>query len=419
MDIIRDTKPKKRKRSVVVAAVILGLIAVTFAVQQLPSAAPSIDRAVIWMDTVEQGTLVRQIRGTGTLVPEQAQLISAVTNGRVEEIVLLPGVEVQPGDVILRMSNPDVDLQLLQAQSQLSQARTALLQLQSNLRTQELQQQGAVTQLEAQLASARRDYETNQRLYDTNPALVARSELDRTREEMEQIATRVDLEKQRLAVMRETEQDQLDAQALQVERLAETVEFNRDRLASLVVTAPIAGTLSPLEIPLQVGQWVNSGQQIARIVVPGRLKAEIRISQTQVTEIVVGQPALIDTRTDTIEGTVSRIDPAVRQGSVTIDVSLPSDLPPSARPDLSVDGNVVIDRLPDVLHVARPNFAQANQRASLFRLTADGQYAERVQVLFGASSVNDMEIREGLQAGDIVLLQDMSQWDGYDRVRIR
>lgn len=419
MDIIRDTKPKKRKRSVVVAAVILGLIAVTFAVQQLPSAAPSVDRAVIWMDTVEQGTLVRQIRGTGTLVPEQAQLISAVTNGRVEEIVLLPGVEVQPGDVILRMSNPDVDLQLLQAQSQLSQARTALLQLQSNLRTQELQQQGAVTQLAAQLAAARREYETNQRLYDTNPALVARSELDRTREEMEQLQTRVDLENQRLAVMRETEQDQLDAQALQVERLAETVAFNQDRLASLVVTAPIAGTLSPLEVPLQVGQYVTSGQQIARIVVPGRLKAEIRISQTQVTEIVVGQTAMIDTRTDTIEGQVSRIDPAVRQGSVTIDVSLPADLPPSARPDLSVDGNVVIDRLDDVLHVARPNFAQANQRASLFRLTPDGEYAERVQVLFGASSVNDMEIREGLQAGDIVLLQDMSQWDGYDRVRIR
>lgn len=419
MDIIRDTKPKKRKRSVVVAAVILGLVAVTFAVQRLPSAAPSIDRAVVWMDTVEQGTLVRQIRGTGTLVPEQAQLISAVTNGRVEEISLLPGVSVQPGDVILRMSNPDVNLQLLQTQSQLSQAQSALLQLRSSLRTQGLQQEGALKQLEAQAGVARREYETNQRLYDTNPALVARSVLEQTRGEMEQLEARLDLERERLQVMRDTEGEQLSAQELQVERLRETVEFNQDRLASLVVTAPIAGTLSPLEVPLQVGQYVTSGQQIARIVVPGRLKAEIRITQTQVTEIVVGQTALIDTRSDTIIGQVSRIDPAVRNGSVTIDVSLPSGLPASARPDLSVDGNVVIDQLDDVLHVARPNFAQANQRASLFRLTPDGEYAERVQVLFGASSVNDMEIREGLQAGDIVLLQDMSQWDGYDRVRLR
>lgn len=419
MDIIRDTKPKKRKRSLVIASVILGLIAVTFAVQQLPSAAPTVDRAVVWMDTVEQGTLVRQIRGPGTLVPEQARLITAVTNGRVERIELLPGAEVQPGDVILRMSNPDVDLQLLQAQSQLSQAQSTLMQTRANLRTQRLQQEGAVKQLETQFAAARRAYETNQRLWDTNPALVARSALDQSREEMEQLQTRVDLERERLQVMLDTEDDQIDSQQIQVDRLQETVEFNRDRLASLVVTAPIAGTLSPLEIPLQEGQYVTSGMQIARIVVPGRLKAEIRISQTQAQEIVVGQQALIDTRTDTIMGQVSRIDPAVRQGSVTIDVSLPTDLPASARPDLSVDGNVIIDRLDNVLHISRPSFAQANQRASLFRLTPDGQYAERVQVMFGASSVNDMEVLEGLQVGDIVLLQDMSQWDGYDRVRLR
>jgi multidrug resistance efflux pump len=352
-------------------------------------------------------------------VPEQARLITAVTNGRVERIVLLPGESVQPGDTILQMSNPDVDLQLLQAQSQLSQAQSTLLQTRANLRTQQLQQEGAVAQLGSQLSVARRTYETNQRLYDTNPALVARSALDQSREEMEQLAVRMDLEEQRLAVMMETEDDQIQAQELQVSRLRETVAFNQDRLASLVVRASIGGTLSPLEIPLQEGQYVTSGQQIARIVVPGRLKAEIRISQTQAQEIVVGQDALIDTRTDTIMGKVSRIDPAVRQGTVTIDVSLPNDLPPSARPDLSVDGNVIIDRLENVLHISRPSFAQANQRASLFRLTPDGEYAERVQVLFGASSVNDMEVLEGLQPGDIVLLQDMSQWDGYDRVRLR
>ena len=419
MDIIRDTKPKKRKRSVMIAAGIIGLVAVTFGVQQLPSAAPSVDRAVVWMDTVQQGTLIRQIRGPGTLVPEQARLITAVTNGRVERIVLLPGESVQPGDTILQMSNPDVDLQLLQAQSQLSQAQSTLLQTRANLRTQQLQQEGAVAQLGSQLAVARRTYETNQRLYDTNPALVARSVLDQSREDMEQMDVRMSLERQRLEVMMETEDDQIQAQELQVSRLRETVAFNQDRLASLVVRASIGGTLSPLEIPLQEGQYVTSGMQIARIVVPGRLKAEIRISQTQAQEIVVGQDALIDTRTDTIMGKVSRIDPAVRNGTVTIDVSLPNDLPASARPDLSVDGNVIIDQLENVLHISRPSFAQANQRASLFRLTPDGEYAERIQVLFGASSVNDMEVLEGLQPGDIVLLQDMSQWDGYDRVRLR
>jgi HlyD family secretion protein len=362
---------------------------------------------------------VRQIRGPGTLVPEQARLITALTNGRVERIELLPGAEVAAGDVILRMSNPDVDMQLLQAQTQLSQAQGQLLTLQSNLRTQELQQEGAVATLRSQLAQARRDYQTNVTLFETNPESVARSELERTREVVEEMETRLDLEERRLEVMRDSRDDQIEAQRLQVARLQEQVAFNQDRLASLVVRAPNPGLLSPLETPLQEGQYVLSGQQLARIVVPGRLKAEIRIPQTQVQEIVVGQPALVDTRSDTIEGRVSRIDPAVRQGTVTIDVSLPSDLPPSARPDLSVDGNVIIDRLEDVVYVGRPTFGQANSRVSLFRLTDDGEYAERVTVLLGASSVNEIEIQEGLEPGDVVILSDMSRYDGSDRVRIR
>lgn len=419
MDIIRDTKPKKRKRAVVVASVVVGLIAITLGVRSLPSAAPTVDRAVAWMDTVQRGTMVRMVRGPGTLVPEQARLITAVTNGRVEQIVLLPGAEVQAGDVILEMSNPDVNMQLLQAQTQLSQAQSALMQLRANLETQRLQQRGQVATLRTQLADAERTYLTNKRLFDTDPDLVARAELERSEELLNELRERVGLEEQRLEVMEGTAQEQIDAQELQVERLEEQVAFNRDRLASLVVRAPNGGILSPLEIPLQEGQYVNSGQQLARIVVPGRLKAEVRIPQTQAQEIIVGQVALVDTRTDTIEGRVSRIDPSVRQGSVTIDVRLPDDLPASARPDLSVDGNVVIERLDDVLYVGRPSFGQANQQISLFRVTADGEYAERVRVLIGQTSVNDIEIREGLQDGDIVILSDMSQWDGFDRVRLR
>lgn len=419
MDIIRDTKPKKRKRSIWIAAGVVGLVALTLFFRSLDPAAPAVEAAVIWRDTVEQGTLVRQIRGPGTLVPEDARFITAVTNGRVERIHLLPGTDVQQGDVILEMSNPDVNMQLLQAQTQLSQAQASLLQLRSNLRTQELQQEGAVATLRTQLAQARRDYQTNQRLFDTNPDLVARAELERTRDAVEELEIRLDLEQRRLQVMQEGQADQITAQELQVSRLQEQVEFNQERLASLVVRAPNAGILSPVANPLQEGQYVLSGQELARIVVPGRLKAEIRITQTQAQEIVVGQTALVDTRSDTIQGRVSRIDPAVRQGTVTIDVSLPTPLPPSARPDLSVDGNVIIERLDDVVYMGRPQFGQANQRVSLFRVTPDGQYADRVTVALGASSVNEIEIREGLQPGDVVILSDMSQYDGFDRVRIR
>lgn len=419
MDIIRDTAPKKRKRSLWIALAVVGVVGLTLGVRSLPSAAPTVDRAVTWMDTVQQGTLVRQIRGPGTLVPEQARLITAVTNGRVERIELLPGAEVEAGDVILRMSNPDVDMQLLQAQTQLSEARASLIRLRTDLQTQELQQEDQVATLRSLLGVARRDHETNQRLFDTNPDLVARADLDRTREAVQELETRLDLGERRLEVLRASAGDQVAAQELQVERLEAQVQFNQERLASLVVRAPNAGLLSPLTSPLQEGQYVLSGQELARIVVPGRLKAEIRIPQTQAQEIVVGQAAWVDTRTDTIQGRVSRIDPAVRQGTVTIDVTLPNELPPSARPDLSVDGNVVIERLDDVVYMGRPTFGQANQRVSLFKLTPDEGHAERVSVLLGASSVNEIAVREGLQPGDVVILTDMSQWDGFDRVRLR
>ena len=420
MDIIRDTKPKKKKKRLVWTGVILGVVAViTLGIRQLPSAAPSVDAATVWVDTVQRGTMVRQVRGPGTLIPEQMRWITAVTAGRIEQILSLPGTEVAAGDVIMRMSNPDVDMQLLQARQQLSQAQAQLAQLRTNLQTQELQQRGTVATVRTQFLDAKRVYETNQRLFDENPDLVARDELARTQESMEELETRLQIEQDRLQVMEETSGDQLDAQQEQVDRLGDVVEFNQERLQSMQVSVPVAGVLAPLEIPLQEGQWVQSGQNLSRVVVPGRLKAEIRIPQTQAQDIVVGQQALIDTRTDTIMGQVTRIDPAVRNGTVTIDVNLPDELPPSARPDLSVDGNVIIDRLDDVVYVGRPTFGQANQRVSIFKLVEGGQYAERVQIQLGASSVNEIEVAEGLQPGEVVILSDMSQWDGYDRVRLR
>jgi multidrug resistance efflux pump len=420
VDIIRDTKPQKKKKKIIWTSVILGALAImTVGIRSLPSAAPSVEAATVWRDTVEQGTMIRQVRGPGTLVPEQMRWITAVTAGRIEQILSLPGTEVEEQDLIMRMSNPDVDMQLLQAQQQLSQAAANLAQLRTNLQTQELQQRGNVATVRTQFLDAKRVYETNQRLFDENPDLVARADLERSKESMEELETRFQIEEERLAVMAGTSQAQLDAQEEQIRRLDELVSFNRDRLGSMQVRVPVAGVLAPLDIPLQEGQWVQSGQQLSRVVVPGRLKAEIRIPQTQAQDVTVGQTALIDTRTDTIQGQVVRIDPAVRNGTVTIDVALPPDLPPSARPDLSVDGNVIIDRLDDVVYVGRPTFGQANAQVSIFRVTPDGEYAERITIRLGASSVNEIEVKEGLQPGDVVILSDMSQWDGFDRVRLR
>ena len=420
MDIIRDPRPQKKKKRLLWSLLGVAALALTiFVPRLLPTAVPTVDAATVWRDTVEHGTLIRQVRGPGTLVPEQMRWITAVTAGRIEQILSLPGTEVDQGDVIMRMSNPDVDMQLLTARQQLSQAEAALAQLRTTLETQELTQRGTVATVRSQFLDAQRLYETNQRLFDENPDLVARADLERTREAMEALDTQLEVEESRLSVMERTQQEQIEAQQEQIARLAELVRFNEDRLQSMQVDVPVAGVLAPLDIPLQEGQWVQSGQQLSRVVVPGRLKAEIRITQTQAQEITIGQTALIDTRTDTIEGRVTRIDPAVRNGTVTIDVSLPQDLPPSARPDLSVDGNVIIDRLDDVTFVGRPTFGQPNSQVSIFKVTPDGEYADRITIRLGVSSVNDIQVLEGLQEGDVVILSDMSRWDGFDRVRLR
>ncbi|MDE0648870.1 MAG: HlyD family efflux transporter periplasmic adaptor subunit, partial [Gammaproteobacteria bacterium] len=379
---------------------------------------PTVDAAIVWRDTVAHGTMIRQVRGPGTLVPEQMRWITAVTAGRIEQILSLPGADVSAGDLIMRLSNPDVDMQLLQAQQQLSAAHASLVQLRTSLRMQELQQRATTATVRADYLEADRIYRINQQLFDENPELVARADLDRSRESVEALSLRLETEAERLAVIQATTEDQISAQEEQITRLADLVRFSRDRIRSMQVAASVSGVLAPLDIPLQEGQWVQSGQALSRVVVPGRLKAEIRIPQTQAQEIAVGQVAMIDTRTDTIQGRVVRIDPAVRSGTVTIDVALPPSLP-SARPDLSVDGSVIVERLDDVVHMGRPTFGQANQQMSLFKLVDGGRFAERVTVRLGASSLNDIEVREGLQPGDVVILSDMSQWDGFSRVRLR
>jgi multidrug resistance efflux pump len=417
VDIIREQKPKKNKRIIQASAVVIVLVLVTVGLRSLQPAAPSVQRATVWMDTVQQGTMVRQVRGPGTLVPENMRMITAVTAGRIEQRYLLAGAEIQAETVILRLSNPDVEVQLLQAQQQLSQAQAILITLRSSLQTQRLTQQGLVAQTRTQHLDAKRIFDQNQRLFERNPDLVAQAELDRSQELADELETRLQLERDRLEVLEASVDEQIMAQETQVGRLQAIVQFNTDRLASLEVAAGVDGVLT--ELPVQEGEWVQAGGTLARVVQPGRLKAEIRIPQTQAQDVVVGQLAYIDTRNDTIEGRVARIDPAVQNGTVTIDVVLPEDLPRSARTDLNVDGTVVIERLDDVTYVGRPAYGQANNRVGIFKLVEDGNYAERVNVQLGRSSVNEIEVQEGLQPGDVVILSDMSQWDGYDRVRLR
>ena len=418
MDIARDPKPRTRKRIIQWSLGLVALIGVTVALGNLEPAAPSVDVATVWMDTVQHGTMIRQVRGPGTLVPEQMRWITALTAGRVEQILVLPGTTIAENTVIIRMSNPDVDISLLQAQQALNTAEANLIQTRSSLETQRLGQAGALAQLRTQLRNAEREHSTNQRLYDTNPELVAATEFARTRDAVDELRERLLLDEEGVALLEVSAVDQVNAAQININSLTDIVEFQRNRVASLEVTAGVSGVLA--ELPLEEGNWVQSGSTLARVVQqPVRLKAEVRIPQTQAQDIAVGQVAYIDTRNDTIIGRVVRIDPSVQNGTVTIDVALPPDLPRSARPDLSIDGNVVIQRLDDVTYVGRPAYGQANQRVGMFKLVEGGQYAERVNVMLGASSVNEIEVIEGLVEGDIVILSDMSNWDGVDRVRLR
>ncbi|MDH3224878.1 MAG: HlyD family efflux transporter periplasmic adaptor subunit, partial [Gemmatimonadota bacterium] len=304
MDIPRDPKPRKRKRAIQLAIVVGGIALVTAGLRTLQPAAPSVDSATVWTDTVARGTMIRQVRGPGTLVPQQRRFITAVTAGRVEILHLLPGAVVEPTTSLMRLSNPDVEVQLLESQQQLSNASATLIQLRATLQTQILTQEGLVAQTKTQQQQALREYETNQALYERNPELVAANELARTRDLAEELTTRLEIETSRLQVLRESIDEQVRAQEEQVERLRSIVRFNQERLASLEVPAGVAGVVA--DLPVEEGAWIQSGGTLARIDQPGRLKAEIRIPQTQAQDVAVGQVALIDTRNDTIQGTVTR-----------------------------------------------------------------------------------------------------------------
>ena len=414
MDIPR-IPPNRKARRVWYGAAAAGLVVLaTLGLKGLKPAAPQVDLATIWVDSVQRGPLVLQVRGPGTLVPERVRWISAVTAGRVERRLAEIGQEVKPETVLLVLSNPDVQLEALESERQLTAAQGDRVNLRTSLESQRLNQQGAVAIARSEYLDAKRNAVAAESLATKD--LISVMEASRARDRVEELATRYDVEQRRLAVLSDAMGSQLALQQAQVGRLRAVTDFQRGRVRSMEVQAGAAGILQ--DLTLEVGQWAQPGATLARIVEPGRLKAVLRIPETQAKDVVIGQPATIDTRNGTVEGRVARIDPAVQNGTVTVDVALEGDLPRGARPDLSVDGTIEVERLKDVLHVGRPAYGQGNSSVGLFRLEQDGRSAVRVNVELGRTSVNTVEIRGGVQPGDKVIISDMSKWDGYDRVRV-
>lgn len=416
MDVKRDPailKAKKRRQAMMAGTGVLALIMVSVWVMRLEPAAPTVDANAAWTGKVTRGSMVREVRGSGTLVPEDIRWITATTSGRVERRLLRPGAQVTPDTIILELSNPDLQNRAKAAELALRSAEAQLLTTKSNLVTQRLQLETAVANAESALDQAQLLYEANLEL--NKQGIVPDLTLRQLESSVKSARNTLALEQKRLAASREGEAAQLAPQEATVTQLRAAYDLELRNVADLRVRAGMTGVLQ--QLPVEVGQQVGAGTNIARVANPTHLKAEIRVSETQTRDVRIGQAAVIDTRNGTIRGVVSRIDPAAQGGTVGIDVTLEGDLPPGARPDLSVDGVIELERLENVLKMQRPSFGQDNATISLYRVGANGE-ATRVQVQLGRSSVSEVEIRAGLNEGDEVILSDMSQYDAFDRVRI-
>ena len=416
MDIARPDLVRKKKirqgAYVVLATVVIVLV--TFGVQQLQPAAPRVDRNTVYIDTVQRGPMVRQVRGTGTLVPEEIRWIPATTEGNVERIVIDPGAEVTPESVIVELSNPELKQQAQEAELNLRAAETRYENRRVELESDLLLQRATVATVEEALTMARLEAEADAEL--AKDGLVSALQLERKLATQRAEGTRYALEQERLRMSEATMAARLAVEQAEVDRLRALWELRRDQVADLRVRAGMAGVLQ--QVPLDEGQRVTAGANLARVGDPTVLKAELRIAETQAKDIQMGQVASVDTRNGVIAGRVVRIDPAVENGTVTVDVALEGELPRGARPDLTVDGTIELERLDDVIYVGRPVFGQEESTVSLFRLNEEDGGASRTRVRLGRASVNTIEVLEGLVPGDEVVLSDMSAWDEFDRVRL-
>lgn len=416
MDIARPDQSKARRRKRIVYGVIaaVALVGITIALAKLKPAAPTVERNLVWIDTVKKGQMLRQVRGLGTLVPEEIRWIAARTQGRVDKIILRPGAKVTTDSVILMLTNPDVEQNAANAESQLKAAEAELLNLRVTLQSGVLQAESVAANAKAAYERSKLQAEVNEQL--AQDGLISSLDLRLSKVVAEQAATSHQIEQKRFQFAKDTIEPQLAVKQAEVDRLRAMAKLRRDELEALKVRSSMDGVLQLL--PVEVGAQVQPGSNLARVADPTKLKAEIRVAETQAKDIQIGQLATIDTRNGVVDGKVSRIDPSVQNGTVTVDVIIPGELPRGARPDLSVDGTIELERLDDVIFVGRPPFGQERSTVGIFKLDADGVYANRTQVKLGRSSVSLIEIVDGLKPGDRVILSDTSQWDSNDRIKL-
>jgi HlyD family secretion protein len=417
MDIARPSNArKKRIRQAIYAVVgLLAVVLVSFGLSRLKPAAPTVERAVVWPAKVERGPMVRQVRGLGTLTPEDIRWIPATTQGRVEKIILRPGTAVKAGDVVLELTNPQLEQQLQDATLKLQASEAGLANTKVQLDNDLLQQRAASAGIEADYNKAKMQAQMNEAL--AKDQLVSDLVLKQSQVDADSLGVRNQISKDQLASKTDSMRAQLSVQQSLVDQARALLRLTQQQRDELKVRAGLDGMLQL--VPVEVGQQVAPGTNLARVANPSRLKAEIKIAETQAKDIQIGQKAEVDTRNGVVQGRVVRIDPSVQNGTRTVDVTLIGDLPRGAVPDLSVDGTIELERLNDVLFMGRPAFGQEQSVVGLFKILEDGVNAERVQVKLGRSSVNTMEVLSGLKVGDQVILSDMSAYDAYDRIRLK
>ena len=420
MDIQRPAsvaQAKKRKQIIFIVIGVLAVAGVSLALSRLRPAAPTVERATVWVDTVKRGPMVRQVRGLGTLVPvdEARRWVPASTQGRVERIILRPGVQVTPDTVVLELSDPNVQQALNDAEQQLRAAEADYNSLKARLDAETLNQRAAAAIVSADFQNAQTEREMNEGL--AKDGLVSNLILKQSVTRHESLRTRNNIENARLKVSEASAAAQLQSAQANIDQRRSNYNLRRSQVDQLRVRAGMTGVLE--QVPVEVGQQVAPGTNLVRVADPTRLKAELRIAETQARDLTIGQIASVDTRNGFIPGKVIRIDPAAQNGTVTVDVALEGELPRGARPDLSVDGTIELERLDNVLFVGRPAFGQEQSTVGLFKLDPATGEATRAQVQLGRSSVNTIEVIGGLAEGDQVVLSDMSAWDQFDRIRLR
>ena len=418
VDIARPSnlRRKRIRQGIYAFVAIVVVVGVSVGLSRLKPAAPTVEAATLWPDTVKRGPMIRKVQGLGTLVPEDTRWISTTTTGRVEKILLRPGTPVNPESVILELSNPQLEQEVQDAELRLQSTEAQLKNLKVQMSNDLLQQRASTASVQADYSRAQMDLEMKQTL--AKDQLVSAQQLKESQINAEQLKLRAQIAQEQLASRAESSSAQLAVQQSNVDQARALLQLKQRQRDELKVRAGVSGMLQAIPVEIEIGKQVGPGVDLARVADPSHLKAQIKISETQAKDIQIGQRAEIDTRSGIVPGKVTRIDPSVQNGTRTVDVSLEGELPRGAVPDLSVDGTIELERLPDVLYMGRPAFGQEQSTVGIFKVDADGT-ASRVTVKLGKNSVNSVEILSGLNVGDKVILSDMSAWDAFERIKLK